>query len=64
MKARHKYTHEGRTARFNLPVSRRSKFLRLLDSLLAPPARIHRYRHLSVRMLEDTLDNVDCKPCN
>ena len=64
MNARHQYRHEGRTARFNLPVSRPSKLLRLLDSLLAPPARIHRYRHLSVRMLEDTLDTVDRQRCN
>ena len=63
MKADRQCTHEGRTPRFNLPVCRRSMFRRLLDPLLAPPARIHRYRHLSVRMLEDTLDNMDCKRC-
>jgi len=64
MKSRDQNMREGRTPRFNLPVRHSSKFWRLLDPLLAPPARIHRYRHLSVRMLEDTLDSLDCKQCN
>ncbi len=63
MKAPHQCTREGRTERFNLPVCRHSTFRRLLDSLLAPPTRLHRYRNLSTRMLESTLDEKDCGPC-
>lgn len=62
MKARHQCI-EGRTARFNLPVCRRSKLRRLLDLLLAPPVRLHRYRNLTTRMLEDTLDKMDRGQC-
>ena len=63
MKARHEFTSEGRTERFNLPVSRDSKLLRLFGSLIAPPTRVHRYRNLSAEILEDTLENLDGKPC-
>jgi hypothetical protein len=54
---------EGRTERFNLPLCRHSTFRRLLGSLLAPPTRLHRYRTLSTRMLESTLDEKDCGRC-
>jgi len=63
MRARHQYEKEIRTARFNLPVCRRSTFRRLLDTFLAPPTHLHRYRNLSTRMLENTLDEVDCGRC-
>jgi hypothetical protein len=63
MKANHHCTHEARTARFNLPVCRRSAFRRLLKPLLAPPTRLHRYRNLSTKMLENALDELDHKPC-
>ena len=63
MKAPHQCMREGRTPRFNLPVRDSSKFWRLLDPLLSPPARIHRYRNLSVRMLEDALDDLDRSRC-
>jgi hypothetical protein len=64
MKAHRNCTHEGRTERFNLPICHRASFSRLFNSLLGPPSRIHRFRHLSVRMLEDTLDSMDYKRCN
>ena len=63
MKARHEFTSEGRTERFNLPVSRDSKLWRLFGSLIAPPTRVHRYRNLSAEILEDALENLDGKPC-
>jgi hypothetical protein len=51
---------ESRSARFNVPVRHPSKWSLLLERLLASPMRLHRYRHLSVRMLEDTFDQIDC----
>lgn len=63
MKAQHQCTHEGRTARHNLPVCHRSKFRMLLDPFLAAPTRLHRYRTLSVRMLENSLDKMDQGRC-
>jgi len=54
---------EGRTERFNLPVSRHSTFRRLFNSLLAPQMRLHRYRTLSTRILESALDEKDCGQC-
>ncbi len=63
MKARQKCTSEGRTGRFNLPVSRDSNLRRLFASLIAPPTRVHRYRNLSAELLEDTLEKLDGKRC-
>jgi hypothetical protein len=51
---------ESRSPRFNLPVQHPSKWSLVLERLLAAPMRLHRYRSLSVRMLEDTLDTLDC----
>lgn len=64
MKACHQCAREARTARFNLPVCRRSLFRRLFDSLIAPPTRLHRYRSLSVGMLEETLEKLEGKRCH
>ena len=63
MNAHPNCTREGRTPRFNLPVCHRSRFRRLLDSLLAPSLRLHRYRTLSVRALESTLEKNDRRRC-
>lgn len=64
MNTRHHFTQEGRTARFNLPVrARRSQLRLLLDTLLGPATRLHRYRNLSTRVLEDALDKTDCGQC-
>lgn len=64
MNTRHQCKYEGRTARFNLPVCRRRSKLRLLlDALLEPPTRLHRYRNLSTRVLEDAFDKMDCGRC-
>jgi hypothetical protein len=54
---------ESRSARFNVAVRHPSKWSLLLERLLASPMRIHRYRHMSVRMLEDTFDQIDCGTC-
>ena len=51
---------ESRSPRFNVPVHHPSKWSLLLERLLASPMRLHRYRSLSVRMLEDTMDKLDC----
>ncbi|MDJ0751446.1 MAG: hypothetical protein QNJ11_18320 [Woeseiaceae bacterium] len=56
-------TTEVRTARFNFPVSYRSLPRRLLDRLVAPSLRLHRYRNLSARMLQDSLDKMDSRQC-
>jgi len=51
---------ESRSSRFNVPVRHPSKWSLLLERLLASPIRLHRYRSLSVRMVEDTFDRIDC----
>ena len=63
MKAHHHCTREGRTERFNLPVCRYSTFRCLMETLIAPPTRLHRYRNLSTKMLENALDDLDCGKC-
>ena len=63
MTARQQCPREARTARFNVPVSYRSLPRRLLDRLVAPSLRLHRYRNLSARMLEDSLDRMDSRQC-
>jgi len=54
---------ESRSPRFNVPVRHPSKWSLLLERLLASPMRIHRYRQMSVRMLEHTVDKLDCGNC-
>ncbi len=54
---------ESRSARFNVPVRHPSKWSLLFERLLASPMRLHRYRHMSIRMLEDTIDTIDCGAC-
>jgi hypothetical protein len=54
---------ESRSPRFNLPVQHPSKWSLVLERLLAAPMRLHRYRTLSVRMLEDTIDTIDRGKC-
>ena len=51
---------ESRSPRFNLPVQHPSKWSLVLERILASPMRLHRMRALSVRMLEDTMDTLDC----
>jgi hypothetical protein len=63
MKTRYQCTQEDRTARFNLPVRRCSKLRPLLELFLAPPTRLHRYRNLSKRMLEHTLEQTGRGRC-
>lgn len=55
---------ESRTARFNLPVRHPALWRFLADQLLSPAMRVHRYRHLSVRMFEDMMDEIDCGNCH
>ena len=62
MNACHPCSRELRT--LNTPADHRYGWRRLLDQLVAPSIRMHRYRMLSTLMLEDTLDKVDRKKCN
>ena len=50
----------SRSPRFNLPVTHPSRWQLLLDQLLASPMRLHRYRDLSRRIVEDTMLEKDC----
>ncbi len=54
---------ESRSERFNLPVRHPAKWRFLMDLLLSSPMRIHRYRNLTTRMFEDTVNDVDCGSC-
>ena len=54
---------ESRSPRFNVPVRHPSKWSLLFERLLASPMRLHRYRHISSRMLEDTIDTLDRGAC-
>jgi hypothetical protein len=63
MRTHHPRTREVRTERFNLPVCRHSPLRCLFQTLVASPSRLHRYRNLSTKMLENALDELDCKPC-
>jgi hypothetical protein len=54
---------ESRSKRFNLPVRHPAKWRFLMDLLLSSPMRIHRYRNLTTRMFEDTMNDVDCGSC-
>ena len=56
-------SQESRSARFNVPVQHPSKWSLVLERLLASPMRLHRYRSLSVRMFEDTMDRIDRESC-
>jgi len=51
---------ESRSARFNLPVQHPSRWSVLVDYVLASPMRIHRYRNLSRRIVEDTMCETYC----
>lgn len=55
-------TQESRTSRYNLSVRHPSKW-RLIDTLLAPQMRLHRYRKLSHRMLEEATREIDRGRC-
>ncbi len=57
-------TQELHAAPLDSPTTHRSTWRRLLDQLVAPSIRMHRYRMLSSIMLEDTLGKVDNKKCN
>ena len=50
---------ESRSPRFNLPVYHPPKWRVLLAPLLSSPMRLHRYRDLSRRIVEDTLTAKD-----
>ncbi|NQV86783.1 MAG: hypothetical protein HQ492_06870 [Woeseiaceae bacterium] len=59
MKSQDQCRQESRTSRFNLSVRSPSKW-QILDTLLASPMRLHRYRALSNRMLEEVTREKDC----
>ena len=51
--------HESRTARSNLPVTLPARWRLFADLLFSAPTRVHRYRDLSRRMFEDSVDAAD-----
>jgi len=54
---------ERRRARFDLPVRHPALWRFLASQLLGPAKRLHKYRQLSVHMLEDTLDELNGGSC-
>lgn len=52
---------ESRSARSNLPVRLPARWRLFADLLFSPPTRVHRYRDLSRRMFEDSVDAADCE---
>jgi hypothetical protein len=54
---------DSHTARFNLPVRHPALWRFLKDQLLSPAIRIHRLRHLSARMFEDSMSEIDGSHC-
>ena len=54
---------ESRSSRFNLPVIHPPKWQLLFERLLASPLRLHRYRVMSARMLEETIEQMDERHC-
>ncbi len=59
----HEELQESRSQRFNLAVRHPAKWRFFLDLLLSSPMRLHRYRNLSIRIVEDTMDELDCGGC-
>jgi hypothetical protein len=62
MNTQNENRQESRTSRYNFPVHHPSKW-RLIEKLLASPMRLHRYRTLSHRMLEDVAREKYCGDC-
>ncbi len=54
---------ESCSERLNLPIRHPAKWRFLMDLLLSSPMRIHRYRNLTTRMFEDTMNDIDCGSC-
>ena len=52
---------ESRTARSNIAVRHPARWVHFAELLLAPATRLHRYRDLNRRLVENTLDDVDCR---
>ena len=56
--------YESRSARCNATVKHPARWRLIAELLLGPASRVHRYRDLSRRMMEDAIDNYDGrKPC-
>jgi len=60
MNSQNKCCQQSRSPRFNVPVQGPSRWSLLLDQLLASPRRIHSYRDLGRRMVEDAMRKQDC----
>lgn len=54
---------EGRTSRFNLPIRYTSIRHFLKDQVFAAPMRMHHYRELHAKAVEDMFDDIDCGSC-
>ena len=56
--------HESRSARCNATVNHPARWRLITDTLFSSANRVHRYRDLSRRILEDALDSYHGrKPC-
>lgn len=54
---------ESRTSRFNLPIRHPALRRFVVDQILSSPMRLHRYRALSARMIEDAMNENDRGKC-
>lgn len=59
----HGTLQDSRTTRFGLPIRHPALWHFLLDQLVLAANRIHRYRALSARAVEDTINEIDCGRC-
>lgn len=62
MNPKNQNTQESRTSRYNLSVRHPSKW-RLIDTLLATPMRLYRYRNLSRQVIEEAAREIDRGRC-
>ena len=53
--------YESRSAHRNIAVKHPARWRLLAEWLLAPAARLHRYRDLNRRTVESALEDRDCR---
>lgn len=52
---------ESRSAHHNVKVKHPARWRLFAELLLSPASRVNRYRDLSRRIVEDAIDNYDCR---